>query len=175
MASSQTELVVYGPFKVPYDSPGRGTSKRIGRNHAKVFWDSKEMQTIRSKQGCYIFALAASGGYQPWYVGKASKTLKQEALHDHKLVYYNQVIYKGRKGKPVLFFVARSGAAKKIPKAQLDDLETYLIQSAVYKNPDLKNKQKTKTPLWSIKGVIRGGRGKAPENANRFKSMMRIG
>ncbi|MCG8606397.1 hypothetical protein MJD09_15615 [bacterium] len=175
MASLSTEMVVYGPFDVPYDSPGSGTSKRIDRDRAKEFWDLDSVKSVRAKQGCYVFALATSKGYTPWYIGKASKTFYQEALHDHKLLYYNDVIYKGRKGRPVLFFVAKPGGSKKIPKSQIDDLETFLIQSAVYKNPELKNKQKTKTPLWGIRGVMRGGRGKAPENAKRFKAMLRIG
>ena len=174
MAKMQVELIVHGLFDIPYDSPGHGTSKRIDRERAKEFWVSDDVKRIRSKQGCYIFALASGKGFQPWYIGKASKSFHQEALHDHKLVYYNDVIYMGRRGKPVLFFVARAGAAKKVPKAQLDNLETFLIQSAVYKNPDIKNKNKTRTPLWGIKGVIRGGRGKLPSNARRFKSMMRI-
>ena len=175
MAASQTDLVIYGPFAIPYDSPKKGISKRISRDHAKQFWADSELGEIKGKQGCYVFALAASKGFMPWYVGKATKTFAQEALHDHKLVYYNDVVYGGRKGKPVLFFVAKPGAAKKIPKAQIDDLETYLIQSAIYKNPEIKNKQKTKAPMWGIRGVIRGGKGKAPANSTSFKRMMRIG
>lgn len=173
MASIGTQFVVYGPFEVPYDSLSRGTSKRISRNHAKEFWNRDDLKEIRSKKGCYVFALAASKGYTPWYVGKASKTFQNEVLLDHKLVYYNEVVFKDHKGKPVLFFIANA-SSKAIPKARLDNLESFLIQCAVYKNPDLKNKQKTKTPLWGIKGVIRGGKGKTQENTKRFKAMMRI-
>jgi hypothetical protein len=106
-------------------------------------------------------------------VGKASKAYKNEVLVDHKLLYYNEVVFKGHKGKPVLFFVANA-SSNGIPRSRLDNLESFLIQCAVYKNPDLKNKQKTRTPLWGIKGVIRGGKGKTQENAKRFKAMMRI-
>jgi len=172
VAESQTELVVYGPFPVPFESLGKGTSKQIRREHAKEFWTQTTVKDVRGKQGCYVFALGVSRGYTPWYVGKATKTFLQEALHDHKLVYYNEVIYKGRKGAPVLFFVARPGSLKKIPKKQIDNLETFLIQTAVYKNRELKNKQKASVPQWGIRGVARGGRGKAPENAKKFKSMM---
>ena len=174
MPDLQTELVVHGPYPIPFETHGRGTSKRITRDHGKQFWSQEALKGVRAKQGCYVFALAVSRGFTPWYVGKTTKTFREEALHDHKLIYYNEVIYKGQKGTPVMFFVARSGTLKRIPRSQIDELETFLIQSAMYKNPDIKNKQKTKTVLWGIRGVLRGGRGKAPENATRFKSMMRI-
>ena len=81
MATVQTDLVIYGPFEIPYDAPKKGTSKRISREHAKQFWASADLGDVKGKQGCYVFALAASGGYMPWYVGKATKTFAQEALH----------------------------------------------------------------------------------------------
>ena len=174
MPRIQTELAVEGPYSIPFESQERGTSKRITRDNAKQFWSQDGLSRVGSRQGCYVFALAVSRGYTPWYVGKATKSFRQESLHDHKLVHYNEVIYKGHKGKPVMFFVARAGTRTKIPKSQIDDLETFLIQCAMYKNQDLRNKQKTKTPLWGIRGVLRGGRGKSPENAKRFKSMLNI-
>ena len=84
------------------------------------------------------------------------------------------MIFKGRKGTPVLFFVAKPGSQKKIPKSQIDDIETFLIQSAYYKNPLLKNTQKTKVPAWMIKGLVRGGKGKASASAKGLKSALRL-
>jgi hypothetical protein len=172
MSGPTTDLVVYGPFPVPYDSPGTGTSKRIGRTHSKEFWDQPELRTIRRKQGCYIFALATGRGHTPWYVGKATKSFHQEALTDHKLVYYNDVVYNGRKGRPVMFFVGRPDNLVKVPKKQIDDMETYLVQTAAYKNGELKNRYKRRVPQWGIRGVVRGGRGRATTAAKRFRGMM---
>lgn len=83
-------------------------------------------------------------------------------------------IYKGQKGTPVIFFVARPGTRHKIPRDQVNELETFLIQSAMYKNPELKNKQKTKLVAWGIRGVVRGGRGRQAANAKSFKIMMDV-
>ena len=171
----QTELEVYGPYPIPHESLGKGTSKRITRPNAKDFWADKVMRSIASKQGCYTFALKYGSGFTPWYVGKATKTFEQEALADHKLVHFNEVIFRGHKGTPVMFFVARPGKSRKISPKEIDDIETFLIQSASYKNPDLQNiKKKKSLPLWGIKGVIRGGRGKTPANAKVFKTLMGI-
>lgn len=174
MLEIQTELVVHGPFPIPHDAHRKGTSKRITRDHAKEFWAQAGARGVRSKHGCYVFALAAGRGFSPWYVGKTTKTFEQEAFQDHKLIYYNDVIFKGHKGKPVMFFVAKGTGQKRFPENQIDDLETFLIQSAIYKNPALMNKQKTKMGLWGISGVVRGGKGKALANARQFKAMMRI-
>ncbi len=175
MPKAPTQLVVYGPFDIPYVSQGPGTSKRFDDEHVDAFWESHGVASVSSKQGCYVFALSSSGGYNPWYVGKTSRSFKQEAFHSDKVKRYNSVVYKGTKGKPVMFFVAKAGGANKIPKKQLDDLETFLIQSAIYKNPFLRNKHKTATPPWGIGGVVRSGRGKVAANARKFKTMMNIG
>ena len=173
MASS-TELVVFGPFAIPFDRQGKGTSKRISKENAKAFWEMEGPSAVAEKQGCYVYALKAGKGFMPWYAGKATKTFKQEALHPTKLQHYNDVIFKGRKGTPVLFFVSKPGNQKKIPKGQIDDIETFLIQSAYYKNPLLKNTQKTKVPEWSIKGLVRGGKGKASASTRDLKSTLRL-
>jgi hypothetical protein len=172
MPDVEIALEICGPFDIPYESQANGTSKRIGLEQVQVFWDAPGVKTIASQQGCYVFALAASRGYVPWYVGKATKTFEQEVFHSHKLVYYNDVIFKGRKGKPVMFCVARAGSRTKIPAKQIDEVETFLIQAAKFKNPELSNKQKAAMPKWGIRGVVRGGSGKAPANATKFKKMM---
>ena len=74
----------------------------------------------------------------------------------------------------MLFFVARPGKLKKIPKGQIDDIETFLIQIAYYNNPELKNKQKTNVPAWKIRGLVRGGQGKASASARALKSTLSL-
>ena len=51
-------------------------------------------------------------------------------------------------------------------------METFLIQSALFKNADLSNVQKAKVPAWSIKGVVRSGKGKPNKTESAFKKMM---
>ena len=169
-----TELIVMGPYKLPFGHHGKGTSKRISKEHAAEFWAQEELKDLAGKQGCYVFALQAGRGFMPWYVGKTAANFKQEVMQAHQLEHYNDVIYKDRKGTPVLFFVTRPGTLKKIPVKQIDELETFLIQTGRAKNPDLKNSHKTKLPDWGIKGVTRGGRGNPSSEATKFKKMMSI-
>ena len=56
---------------------------------------------------------------------------------------YNKLLFKGLKGTPVMFFVALPGAKKKIPTLDIDDIETFLIQSAKSRNPEVLNSKKT--------------------------------
>ncbi len=50
------------------------------------------------------------------------------------------------------------------------DVETFLIQNALTKNPELSNVQGTKEEKWSITGVIRGGKAKASKATKRISS-----
>jgi len=72
-----------------------------------------------------------------------------------------------------MFFVIPSGTKYKVPSKEVDNMETFLIQSALSENPLLKNIQKTKNlPLWTVKGVIRGGKGKRTKTEKAFTKMM---
>jgi hypothetical protein len=174
MAAKQIELIVLGPYPIPYTGQIKGTSKHITNENAKAFWEKEEVKQVAMKQGCYIFALKAGKGFTPWYVGKATKNFKQEALHPTKRNHYNEVIFNGKRGTPVFFLIAKPAHLKTIPKRQIDDLEVFLIQIAYYKNPELKNKQNANEPGWSITGVVRGGKGKASVNAKQFKLMLKL-
>ena len=107
--NSPTRFEVAGPFPIPYDAPKTGTSKHIAVAHAKSFWDDAATRRLQSATGCYVFALKTGPGFSPWYVGKATKGFGQEVFTDHKLRIYNEVVFAGRKGTPVLFFVVRPG------------------------------------------------------------------
>lgn len=98
MPNESTDLHVFGPFPIPFKKNGNGVSKRITKENAASFWASDDGESIGPKQGVYIFALRAGKGFTPWYVGKATKSFKQETLHQTKLNYYNDVIYHGHKG-----------------------------------------------------------------------------
>ena len=169
-----TILEVYGPIEIPHDGQEAGSTKRISRSLAKEFWAQNDAKPLAKKQGCYIFSLRAGKGFSPWYVGKAGKSFEQECFTDHKIGHYNEVLWHGKKGKPVMFFVAHSGSKKKIPAGIIKEMEEYLIQSAVYKNPELCNIKQTKTPEWGISGIIRGGKGRRTAIASTFKAMMGV-
>ena len=170
-----SDLVIVGPIRVPFQKQQSGSAKQISRDDAKAFWDDKDAASVGDKQGCYVFALQAAKGFKAWYVGKATKSMAQECFEFHKLQHYNEVLFKGHKGTPVMFFVVLDGAKKKVSKNTIDEMETFFIQTAVTKNPDLKNIQKANLPNWTVKGVIRGSKGKRPTNATQFRKMIGLG
>ncbi len=172
----QTLLKIVGPIEIPYEKQTKGASKRIGKDHVKQFWQNPKGKIFEDKQGCYIFALKAGKGFTPWYIGKATKSLKQECFSFHKLAnHFNEVLFKGNKGTPVIFFVVAQGKKKKIPKDVINNLEKFLIQSALYKNPKITNVGNTKNlPNWGIEGIIRSGRGRSSAGSKVFSKMMGI-
>jgi hypothetical protein len=170
-----TVLEVYGPIEIPHDGLKKGSSKRISRALAKEFWEQEDAQLLTQKQGCYIFSLRVGRGFTPWYVGKAGKTFEQECFTDHKIGHYNEVLWSGIKGTPVMFFVAQPGTKNKVSASIIKELETDLIQNAVHKNPDLCNIKNTKNlPKWGIAGIVRGGQGRNTIASSNFKKMMGI-
>jgi hypothetical protein len=153
--STKIELHIFGPFDVGCEKKLKGSVRQINQKHGKIFWDT-EASHYATKQGCYVFALRVSKGFNPWYVGKTTKNFKQECFTYHNLQKYNEVLFRGKRGNPVIFLVAHKDK-NRVPKRVIDEMETFLIRYALYANPELKNKAKTKLPNWSIKGVFRGG------------------
>ena len=168
-----TNLSVYGPFKIDYDLNGK--VKRIGITHIKQFWLDPKVSHLKNKHGCYVFALRLARGFTPWYVGKTNNGFAKETFTDHKLKHINRVLFKGAKGRPVLFFVAPAGRKHVVPKNIVNQVEKELIHYAFAKNSKISNKQHTNNlPQWTIQGVIRSNQGKPPKASTNFKTMMNI-
>jgi len=169
------DLIIHGPIEIPFRKQRNGNAKQILNQHVAAFWALAAAQAIARKQGCYIFALRAAKGFCPWYVGKATRSFRQEALGHYQLNHYNDVLFDGRKGTPVLFFVAPDGNRLVVPDATCNAIETFLIQSAYAENPDICNRQQTKIPDWTIKGVVRPDQGQPTKLEASFRKMMGIG
>ncbi len=173
-----SELIVEGPFTVPYTTNMK--IKRVSKPEGISFWNTSAVQHLANKQGCYIFAIRAGRGFTPWYVGKAGtgkrkKGFASEIFTPSKLVNYNDALHSTIRGTPVMFFVSRAGNSRVIPNKDIAQMETFLIQNAVGKNPNLTNTANTKNlPKWSIKGVIRSSPGKPKTHEKSFVNMMGI-
>jgi hypothetical protein len=168
-----SDLVVSGPFEIPF-TLSNANIKRIDTPQAKQFWEKAETAPFHLKRGVYIFATRAGKGFRPIYVGKATKGFKKECFTYHKLHHYGQMLCDGARGKPVMFFIAPPGRTTRVPANIIKEIEDLMIQFAVSKNPSLRNKMGTKLANWTIKGVIRGGKGKRSKTADSFTTMMGI-
>jgi hypothetical protein len=159
---------VSGPLKVPtYNGKA---AKIVDSERLGEFWDSTG--DMGKRRGCYVFAIRASKGIRPIYVGRATKTLKQEVFTPHKLEKYQRCLADVGKGTPVLFFLTSPVAKGKPNIKAIKELEEFLIQSAVSRNPDLLNVKGTERERWAIEGVVRGSPGKPSKAAIALKQLL---
>jgi len=159
-----------GPYKIPVYQ-GKA-SRIITENEEKMFWN--KYSAIGKQRGCYVFGIRAGGGLTPGYVGRATKSFKQEVFTHHKLSKYHQFLADYQRGTPVLFFLSYP-VMKGAPKvSHIQELEDFLIQACVKVNPGLLNIKGTKAEEWGISGVLRGATGKPSKSARSFKILIKM-
>ena len=131
-------LSLHGPFEIPHKKSDLGQQWEIYESSLTIkFWQKtvgyhKNGALVGDKDGIYIFATRASKGFQPWYVGKATRSLKQEAFQADKLKDYNQVLQTC--GTPVMWFITSSVPSKKnLRKSIISRVEEDLIRFAAEK------------------------------------------
>lgn len=161
---------VHGPLVIPFYQ-GKG-GRTITDDNVKQFW--KQNASVARLRGCYVFAVRAAKGWKPAYVGKATKSFKQEAFSSHKLSRYQQFLADYLKGTPVMFLIIAPSKKGALNRSYVSELEEFLIQVGVSANPALLNIQGTKQEEWGIAGVLRGGKGKTTMAASQFRQLMKI-
>jgi hypothetical protein len=166
MPNSLLLFDVLGPFRVPMNT---GKGGRCIPKGCPEFWEGQT--SLAAQKGCYVFAIQAGKGFRPIYVGKTKRSFERECFADHKIAsHYQPAIVNTGKGTPVVFFLVPRARRGKLNQRVLGDLETFLIQVASAKNPELSNIQKRTEARWGIPGVIRGGKGKPAQAARKLRS-----
>ena len=159
------EFTINGPFDVPCERAKAGR-KLLYRE----FWDTPgELQSLKGRYGVYVFGIRAGRGYKPLYVGKATKSYHQECFNQANRHKYLEALADQAKGTPVMFLVCHPVQKGRKNEKEIEQIETFLIQISAQKNPALQNVRKKTGPGWSIKGVIRGPRGKPTAAEREFK------
>lgn len=160
---------VRGPFKIPV----KGKQHPYIESGSPDFWEQPEAGRFAKGRGCYLFAIRAAKGFRPIYVGRTKKSFEKECFTYHKIAdHYQPALADTGKGTPVMFLITLEGGKGPINKRAIAQLETFLIQNAVAKNPYLSNVQGTKQEEWGIVGVIRGGKGKVSAATKLFRKAM---
>jgi len=137
------------------------------------FWSEPQTQKFAYDVGCYVFAIRAGKGFRPIYVGRATKSFKQECFAAHKISsHYGPALLNSGKGTPILFLVILERTKGKVNKSAIKKVESFLIQNAMKKNPDLSNIKGKKSEHWSINGVIRSRKGKVSSAAKLFRGAL---
>lgn len=163
-------FVVHGPFEVTVEKRKGGRTLVFDD-----FWDDDAEATyLANKCGCYAFAIRTGGGLQPLYVGKATRTFRQETFNPSNRHKYHDGFSDYARGTPVMYFVAHPSQKGRTNEKHIAAIEDFLIQAGVAKNPDLQNIKGTQRPSWSIKGVIRSGVGKRSNAEAQFGRLFDI-
>jgi hypothetical protein len=162
-------FVIHGPFKVNFENRGAGRTLVFDD-----FWSKDaEAYHLAEERGCYVFAIR-NRGLTPIYVGKAAKSFKQETFNAANRYKYTDGFSEYAKGTPLIYFVVHPTQKGPTNNKEIEAIEDFLIQAGVARNPDLQNVKGALQPSWSIKGVVRSGRGKRNEAEVGFSSMFDI-
>jgi len=165
-----TSFTVQGPFSIaPTQMP---VGRQITNKDAIAFW--KKHLGIATEVGCYVFAFKSARGYKPVYVGKASKSFKQEVFAPHKLNKFNIGLGHQKRGEPKLFFICLTKTHGAVNKKAIDEAEYFLIQSGLGANPGLLNDKKTKIATWGINGIVRSKAGKPSASALELRQCIKV-
>jgi hypothetical protein len=139
------------------------------------FWSkSADVYSLAEEKGCYVFAIRSGRGVTPVYVGKATKSFKQEIFNATNRNKYHDGFKEFAKGTPLIYFVVRPTRRGPTSYKEIEEIENFFIQAGVTKNPKLQNVRGIQQPSWSIKGVIRSGAGKRSEAEVQFISLFDI-
>jgi hypothetical protein len=140
---------IHGPFEIKTKNNSRLVDRRASAK--KAFWSTvdNEEEFLPASCGCYLFAIRASKGIKPWYVGLAAKQpFEKECFTASKINIYNDVLANG-KGTPILFLVSKRTKSRKLVRPSKKSrhrattyLETVMIGAALEKNPELMNIKK---------------------------------
>jgi len=166
MASFQ----IHGPFNLNYEKRKGGRTLIFDD-----FWnEDSEASYLADRCGCYVFAIRVGGGIKPIYVGKSTKTFKQETINATNKHKYHSGFSDYAKGTPLLYFVVHPKAKGKNNAKQIGEIEDFLIQAGVARNPNIQNVKGIQKPAWTIKGVVRSGAGKRSEAERNFAKLFDI-
>lgn len=165
-----TLFEVLGPFWIP--TQRRRLARTVTSAEARLFWAAHA--AVAKRRGCYVFAIRSRGRLVPLYVGRATRSFRQEVLAPHKLAKLQLALVDHPDATPCVLLVAaprRSGAPN---KAHLVELERFLIESAAEVNPGLLNVARPRPRSWAIDGLRPGLRATRPGAASQLHRVLAI-
>jgi len=113
---------IEGPFDIPCEHKA---AARVIQH--KDFWKQADVQPFADEKGCYVFAVRAGKGYTPIYVGKATKTFKQECFNASNRHKYASGLADYKRGSPLMFLVLHPKKKGKTNAKQIGEIEDFLI------------------------------------------------
>ena len=166
-------FVVIGPFDIPVIKGAHG-GRLLDHKTAlrRKVAEEAGNQKINGP-GCYVFACSAPRGAFPVYVGKATKSILNEAFNDRNINNLNHFLLNRRKGRLQLFAVYQQKVRLLQGNSKIiSGIEEFLIGYAALRNRNLLNIHGNSDAMWSIAGVANHGSGNPGTSALAFKAMM---
>ena len=162
---------VHGWFEIDYEKRKGGRTLVFDD-----FWsEGSQAHYLADERGCYVFAVKTGRGLEPIYVGKATRTFKQEAFNPTNRHKYHDGFSGYERGLPIMFFVAHPDQKGKTNEKQIQKIEQFLIQTGAAKNPEIQNVRGAQRPKWSIRGVVRSsGKGKRTKAEEAFRQLFNL-
>jgi hypothetical protein len=162
-------FVVRGPFPLAFEKRKGGRSLVFDD-----FWaEHSDASSLANECGCYVFAIR-NRTLKPIYVGRATRSFKQEAFNPSNKHKYHEGFSAYAKGTPLMYFIVHPHQKGPTNEAQIAQIEDFLIQAGVVRNPELQNVKGAQRPIWSIKGVIRSGVGKRSAAELQFRKLFNL-
>jgi len=172
------EFVPFGPFRLP-----RINQKKIDATARARFWRRIDARHpgLSKAVGCYVFAIIASKGTLPWYIGRTTTaSFARETWSARRLAQYQNILRRRRQGTPVLLLVAKrspgGGFAKPSQSGQaaIDLLRDLVLESALLRNRKLHNRRDTRHLQGiSMSGFINAKPGRPTDAARRLAQVLR--
>ena len=146
-------FTVGGPFEVA--TRGAPRSKSLDRSAYRDLW-ANAAEKWRDERGCYVFALRRGRGYLPIYVGKTTRqSFEKECFVDRNYRLLHEAL-SGESGTLVLFLLKYEATRGRFNEDVVGDLEKYLVETALERNRNLKNRVYTnQRPGFAIRGLHR--------------------
>ncbi len=169
--SRECLLQVKGAFEYPASKCDGGWILEKAKKGA--FWANvgKSDARLPEKKGVYVFAIRTAAGYIPLYVGKTRLNFKTECFNSANWGKYYEGLVHRAEGTPVMFLIhlpQRKGAPN---STAIDEVETFLIQLASFKNPRLVNIQVNRRK-WSIEGLNEHRRTEESEATHALRNCL---
>jgi ribosomal protein L30/L7E len=126
--------------------------RRIDTDSLEKFWHEVG-HDFKPNPGVYVFAIKASRGWKPLYVGLTHQTFEKRIKKHMQAGSFDRFLKGISKGQPYLFLIGRTGKGRQNRKA-INTLELDYINHCFVKNKNLHNRRRIRKPNYV---VARGG------------------
>ena len=161
-----TSFNVRGWFGIEYEKRKGGRTLVFDN-----FWsEGSKANHLADERGCYVFAVKTGRGLEPIYVGKATKTFKQETFNPANKHKYHDGFSEYAKGLPLMFFVVHPDQKARQTKSRSKRSNSSSFRLVLLRTPDFKMYEGRTAPNGVFVGLFAAaGKGKRTKAEGAFR------